>query len=191
MEPIATTCLSGAAALSVHRLARFPTRQKGRLQTPQNANHLSCAHLSARSLLSENTVGLYFLHFGVREERVSTIPESSFPKKKTDLLHVSRLIFCLSINRCSGPSVRRLASLVDSRVIVKSGPHLFVWCTSCVVMWYIGCPFPFPFTFSFRLPPTRWRTRKLPRGAAAPEVQGVGAGVMPSTVAHLRSLPYL
>ena len=94
----------------------------------------------------------------------------------SDLLHVSRLIFCLSINPCSGPSVRRSASLVDSRVIVKSGPHLSVWCTSCVVMWYIGCPFPFPFTFSFRLPPTRWRTRKLPRGAAAPEVQGVGAG---------------
>ena len=62
----------------------------------------------------------------------------------SDLLHVSRLIFCLSINPCSGPSVQRSASVIDSRVIVKAGPHLSVWCTSCVVMWYIGCLFPFP-----------------------------------------------
>ncbi|KAG2553734.1 hypothetical protein PVAP13_9KG618600 [Panicum virgatum] len=109
-------------------------------------------------------------------ERKSFVLCSLECEKPTIGKHRWSVLSSLWCARREGPSVRRLASLVDSRVIVKSGPHLFVWCTSCVVMWYIGCPFPFPFTFSFRLPPTRWRTRKLPRGAAAPEVQGVGAG---------------
>ena len=102
----------------------------------------------------------------------------------SNLLHVSRLIFRLSINRCFGTLVFRSAVLPDSHITVEPGPHQSVCCTrlgdnGCAVRF--ACPPFLPIHSLFCLPPVRCECRVATGGDGEP-----GSRSYPAAQQHQR-----